>query len=351
MHKRLAWSIFRYVVSLLIVLIIGLGIFIWWAVGSSLPKYSDLPIEQQASVVPTPAPDVLVVASYNIGHGHGLKEYATDYRDKDVTERQLAKIADAMVEINADIFLLQEVDLDSQRTFRINQIEFIREKTKHPYYACAMVWEKNYLPFPYWPPAHHVGYIRSANCILSRFPLSNHKRIVFDKPHNNPFWYNWGYIDRAIQRVDVEIGDEKLALLNVHLEAWESAARELQIKITKDYIDEVTLPVILGGDFNTVRPGAEKLTGFKDDPHVDYGQEKTLSWLFDNAKEIRIPQLTVVDDSPFEKYSYPSDHPDRWIDHIFLFGKNMSFLDFRVFKEATVASDHLPVVARIKYKD
>lgn len=351
MNKRLALSIFRYVSSLFLVLIIGSGIFIWWAVGTNLPTRSDLPIEQVKDALPPPAPETLVVASYNIGHGQGIKENAWDYRDKNVTMRQLTMVADAMKRMNADIFLLQEVDLDSHRTFRINEIELIKKTTGHPYHACAIVWEKNYLPFPYWPPAHHLGYVRAANCILSRFPLSNHQRILFDKPKSNPFWYNWGYLDRGIERVDVSIGDHKIALLNVHLEAWETEAREQQIEIINDYIKEIKGPVILGGDFNTMPPEATKRSGFADEPGADYTNEKTLAWFFANAVDLKIPILHAPDNNQFQLYTFPSDHPDRRLDHIYLLGKSLSFLDFRVVSDAGTASDHLPVVARIKYKD
>lgn len=348
MNKRFRWSLINYFLSLLIVIVAATGIFIWWAVGDQLPKVSQLPISADDNATAPPAPDELVVVSYNIGHGQGVKEDATDYRDKETTLSHLDMLADAMTRMNADIFLLQEVDLDSHRTARINQLEYIRARTKHPYYACAPVWVKNYLPYPYWPVKHHLGYMRSANCILSRFPLSNHERIVFDKPVTNPFFYNLGYIDRVIERVDVDVGSHKLALLNVHLEAWKSDTRELQIKLVDEYIRNISLPVIIGGDFNTVPPGTEKTKGFTDDPDIDFAKEKTLTWFYENAQNIIIPKLSAPTESKYERYSYPSNDPDRHIDHIFLFGNMMSFVDFRIVKEASVASDHLPVMARIK---
>lgn len=350
MNKRLAWSIFRYVLSLVILLVVALGAFIWWAVGGSLPKRSLLPVEQVENPPQFPVPDVLTVVSYNIGHGQGIKEQAWDYRDKSVTVKQLSAVADAMAAMDADIFLLQEVDIDSNRTYRINQIEFLKMRTQHPYHACAMVWEKNYLPFPYWPPAHHLGYVRAANCVLSRFPLSNHERIIFDKPASNPFWYNWGYLDRGIERVDVTIGDTKLALLNVHFEAWEREAREKQALVTLDYLKEITVPVIMGGDFNTVPKDAPKTSAFADDPTVDYLDETTLPTIEEKGVDVKVARLNAPDNAAHQLYTFPADEPDRRLDHIYLFGKSLEFVDFRVVSEAGTASDHLPVMAKIKYK-
>lgn len=350
MNKRLAFSFFGYCFSLLALIVIGLSLFLWWGVGSSLPKESSLPIPSVEDATIPPPKDSLSVVSYNIGHSQGVKENAWDYRNKETTMKQLSMLANTMANMDADIFLLQEVDLDSTRTFHINQIDFIKEKTGHPFSACALVWDKNYLPYPYWPISHHLGYLKSANCILSRYPLSNHHRFVFDKPKSNPFWYNWGYIDRAIQRVDVDVGDKKIALLNIHLEAWDMSTREEQIKILADYMSKIDEPMILGGDFNTVPPGADKQKGFADDPHADYSQENTLTWFYEHDLKLKTPTLKSGLNDPFDRFSFPSNEPDRLLDHIFLMGKNLSFINYRIVKEAGVASDHLPVIATVHYK-
>lgn len=348
MSKRIALPLIRYIFSLIILLALGFAVFLYWAVGKSLPYRSKLPIERQTTEQPVHFKNPLVVASYNIGHGQGVKEHPWDYRNKKVTLSQLSMIAEAIKKLNADIILAQEVDLDSNRTFHINQIEFLKERTNFPYHACAVVWDKNYIPFPYWPISHHIGFVKSANCVLSKYPLSNQERLIFKKPESNPFWYNWGYIDRGIQRVDVKLGNKKIALLNVHLEAWEVRAREKQIKVINDYIKEINIPVILGGDFNTVPLGTKKLFGFADDAEADYSKENTFLWFKENAVDLKIPQIQAKGEDPFELFTFPSDAPNRRLDHIFLLGKSLSFIDFRVGKEAGLASDHLPVVGMIK---
>jgi endonuclease/exonuclease/phosphatase family metal-dependent hydrolase len=343
MHKGFAMSFCRYVASLVAVLLIGLGVLIYWAVGKQLPASAALEVGPALNIPATEPPQVLNLVSYNMGHGQGIKEQAWDYRDQQTTLNQLALLGTAIKNMNADIVLLQEVDIDSRRTFRINQIDYIRERTGHKYYACANVWEKNYLPFPYWPPTHHLGYIRAANCVLSRFPLSNHSRIIFDKPKSNPFWYNLGYIDRGIQRVDVLVGDKKLVVLNLHLEAWDIETREEQIKKTLEYAKQQSLPVIMGGDFNTVPPNAHNKNNFADDSRANYTQENTLAWLFAAEPQLKKPMLNT------EIFTFPSDNPNRQLDHIFLLGNTLAFESFRVVNEAGIASDHLPVMAEITY--
>lgn len=341
----------RYLASIIFLLMTAAAIFAWWAVGTSLPKHSKLPVEQIAEANPVLPPAELKISSYNIGHGQGIKENPWDYRDKDITLRQLSLVADAIARIDADILLLQEVDLDSRRTFHMNQLEFIKRKAEYPYHACALLWEKNYVPFPYWPIGHHIGYVRAANCILSKFPLSNHERVVFDKPESNPFWYNWGYIDYALERVNVAVGSKTLVVINVHLDAFDKAAREKQIGVVENYVKDIDLPVILGGDFNTVPPDAKKQNGFPDSIHDDYQNERTLRWFESNAKDLKAPALSNNTDSePCKLCTYPSNQPNRQLDHIFLLGGSLSFVDFWVDSLAKTASDHLPVVAKIGYQ-
>ena len=349
MYKGFALSFCRYVASLIGLLLIGFVFILWYAVGGELPKESQLEVGQPSDSADAAPPAELSVVSYNIGHGQGIKEQAWDYRDEKTTLTQLDLLGEAIKAMNADIIMLQEVDIDSSRTFHINQIDFLRERTGHKYYACANVWEKKYLPFPYWPPSHHLGAIRAANCVLSRFPLSNHYRLIFDKPKSNPFWYNLGYIDRGIQRVDVTIGPKKLAVLNIHLEAWDIPTREEQIKKTLEYMKKQDLPVILGGDFNTVLPDAPFRKNFSDDPQTDYGLEQTFTWLFAAEPNLIKPALQARDNNVFDLFTFPSNEPNRRLDHIFLLGTNMGFASFRVVKEAGVASDHLPVMAKIFY--
>jgi endonuclease/exonuclease/phosphatase family metal-dependent hydrolase len=349
MHRRLMLSIVRYALSLVLALVVGLSLFVWWALGDQLSAFSQLEIVGSPDAIIPPPPENLTVVSYNIGHAQGVKEQAWDYRDKATTEKQLSMIADAMVKMDADVFLLQEVDIDSNRTYRINQIEFIKQKTGHAFHACANVWEKNYVPFPYWPPAHQLGYVRAANCILSRYPLSNHQRLIFDKPKSHPFWFNWGYIDRGLERVDVELGDKKVALLNVHFEAWETAARQEQIKVTKKYMDDINIPIILGGDFNTVLPDAPKKDGFADDPDAHFDRDSTFTWFMANAPNAHAMVPRSETNNAFELYTFPSNAPDRRLDHIYVSGP-LSFIEFRVVSEAGLASDHLPVWGRIKFQ-
>ncbi len=106
-------------------------------------------------------------------------------------------------------------------------MELLIKETDYLHYACATIWDKNYyIPFPFWPIKHHIGKVKSVNCVFSKYPLKDHERIIFDKPKNNPFGYNWGYLDRGLQKVVAQVGHKEINLVNLHLEAWDADARQ-----------------------------------------------------------------------------------------------------------------------------
>lgn len=340
MKKSVFSSFIKYIFSLIFILLLLISAFGYWALHTSLPKSSYLEVNQRTNSSVKKYDGDIKIASYNIGHAQGIKKNAWDRKELDTTSTHLELLSNAMETMDADILLLQEVDIDSHRTQRINQIEFLQEKLNYPYYACANVWEKNYVPFPYWPISDHIGYVRAANCILSKYPLSNHYRLIFDKPSDNPFWYNWGYIDRGLQRVDVEINDQKIAVINLHLEAWGKHTREEQIKTVHEYINTIKTPLIIGGDFNTIPTDAVKKSRFSDDDDDDYEDEKTFTWLLEKNPDLKMESFTESDKVHF---SFPSDTPNRLLDHIFI--RDLVYKDFSIQEQASTASDHLPVMA------
>lgn len=324
--------------------------FFWWAIGKQLPKISQLDvIKSNKAPILSAANKTIKVASYNIGHGQGLRGNLSNYLDKKVMQGQLDEVAWAINYMNPDIIMLQEVDIKSGRTHGVNQFEYIRKNTSFSYFACALVWNKNYIPFPTMNIKNHIGFAQVANCILSKYPLKNHERLIFEKPASYPWWLKLAYIDRGLQRVDIEIGERKIALINVHLEAWDILARQKQIMELAAYTKNIKLPIILGGDFNTLLPNTKKLKGFTDEPEADFSHDHSLKLLFEKEPDLSVPELILENmHAPYEQFTYPSNFPDRRLDHIFSRGPELLMENFRVVFEAKTASDHLPIMVELK---
>lgn len=328
-----------------------LVLFLWWAVGKSLPKEAKLTVHSKADPTEFPSKSTLTFATYNVGHGQGVKAHATDWVDEDVTRLKLDELTKVLRTMDADLVLLQEVDLDSNRSHRINQAQTLLEKTDYPYWACAILWDENYLPFPLWPVGHQLGEIKSANCILSRYPLGEHRRLVFDKPESNPFWYNWGYLDRGIQFVDVTVGKKRIFVANLHLEAYDPDTRQKQAREMIRWLSQVEDPLVIGGDFNSLPPEATEKNGFVDQPEADFTSDNTIQivrqGLTPLTEAISSGQYLNKEQSTF---TFPANAPTRRLDYLFAF-RGAKVLSGRVFHEAADASDHLPVIATIGIRE
>ncbi len=317
-----------------------LGLWIFWAVGKGLPREASLDIQIGNPIVITPQNQIKIM-TYNIGHGQGVKNKPTDWRGEAYTRQKMAQVTQVIQHENPDILTMQEVDLDSDRTHHINEAAWIARGADYPYIACAVVWDENYIPYPYWPIEHQLGKTKSANCILSRYPLSNHRRTLFEKPRNNPFWYNWAYLDRGAESVEVQVGNQHFTLLNVHLEAFDINTRQEQAHELTKLLSTLKGPVVVAGDFNSIPPEATQKTGFQDDPETDYTADHTI--------QIIRSALPNFSEAPLTGFSFPSNKPDQRLDAVFAFG-GITVLSGQVVNETQQASDHLPVLATLIFQ-
>ena len=80
-----------------------------------------------------PLPDTLTILSWNIGYA-GLGDNMDFFYDggrrvrdsRERTARNLKEIVETISRVNPDIALLQEVDLDSRRSYRIREVDTLR---------------------------------------------------------------------------------------------------------------------------------------------------------------------------------------------------------------------------------
>jgi len=332
-----------------IIILAIIAFLIWWAVGSTLPRHSKLTIHQSANGIVQKAKSTLKVVTYNIAHGQGFKNHASDWRDENRTRQKMTEVTTALKTIDADVVFLQEVDLNSNRTHRIDQAKWLVDALGYSYWACAPIWEKNYVPYPFWPIKHHIGEVKTANCILSKYPLSNHERFVFDKPQSNPFWFNWGYIDRGAQRVNAQIFGKIITLVNIHFEDQDEEAREKQAKDMVLWLKTSKDPLVLGGDFNAPLHDTAQKSNLADDSILNYKSDETLKIVLDAFQDETLDiALNAQAANKNAVFTFPSHAPNRKIDHLFALN-GAKVISGRVVTEAGDASDHLPVLIEIEY--
>lgn len=201
--------------------------------------------------------------SWNIGYG-GLGEESDFFMDggemvnppsAEVIQKNLAGIQDYMAKNPAQVWLLQEVDLDSSRSNSINQLELLGTQygSSHAFaynYKCA------YVPYPL-PP---IGSVESGIATLTNCKMDEEAvRIALPCPFSWPV--SVANLKRCllVTRLDVAGSDKELVIINLHLEAYDDG--EGKIAQTQQLVSVLQAEyakgnyVIAGGDFNQTFPG------------------------------------------------------------------------------------------------
>lgn len=302
---------------------------------SELPASGVVQFASPTEASPAAKQDRLTVVSYNIGYGSGVKNNKDAITDRAELMRNLDEMAQRLGELKPDLVLLQEVDFASDRSFGVDQMRYLAEKLGLNFGAYALTWNLAYVPFPYWPPSRHFGKIVSGQAVLSRFPIVKQQLIEFPKPGENPFWYNWYYLNRVVQHLTLQVGPETLSLYNLHLEAFGVATREEQLKNIGKLIkaDPVGFKIV-GGDFNL----ASRMEQGHEDPDKD-----TKGLLTDFMKTTSLSDASSQDSF----YSMPSWQPYKLIDHLYFSSK--FHLEHSGNIANSTASDHLAVWATLGF--
>ena len=271
----------------------------------------------------------LKVVSYNIGYLSGMTNNRSIKRELAFFDENLAQAKGVFERLDADIAGFQEIDFASSRSFHRDQMDSLAKAGNFIAGYKSINWDKKYVPFPYWPPSNHFGEMLSGQAILATYPLTEGRTIKLTPHMNAPAYYRAFYLDRLLQLAEVAFQEQKILVMNVHLEAFDSETRLEQIKTLKATYEQYASrqPVILMGDFNSEVPARS-------------GDMDIISQLM-SAPWIR----SAIPFEAHDQYgTFPSEAPERMIDYIFYNQNFLACLDYRVV-DAGEISDHLPVAA------
>ena len=172
---------------------------------------------------------------------------------------------------DADFILFQEVDLDSTRSYHINQYDILSERFADYSRCKAVNYDSAYLMYPLLEP-HGASY--SSMATFSRFKIQSSLRRSF--PISTSF-SKFLDLDRcySVSRIKTD-GGKELVIYNVHSSAYggsdeiRSAQMTMLMNDMKAEYDKGNY-VICGGDFNHDFTGdsTQKLNGGMDT--LDFG--------------------------------------------------------------------------------
>jgi endonuclease/exonuclease/phosphatase family metal-dependent hydrolase len=346
--RSLTRRVAKFIGIFILVVLVTFAVFFVWASGGDSDDREVAPgliLELPASGAPRAATTELKVVTFNIGYGRGPAGDESGPWTREHIVKHLDGIAGQLVALDADLAFLQEVDLASSRSHDIDQGRYLAEKASYPFASCVTTWEKNYVPFPYWPPSRHYGAMKSGQCLLSRFPITASTRHRLPQPASNPWWRNAFYLHRALDHAKIKVGDTTFDVINVHLEAFDADNRMDHAQRLANLIGQGgqggidKRRLIVAGDFNAPPPEATHRKGFVDEPEADFTGDATIA-LVRNVDGLT---QTLIDESVF---TFPADLPSRRLDYLFI-GAGLSVLETRVVTAPGPWSDHLPVFARL----
>ena len=210
----------------------------------------------ETQALPT-AGEELTLLTWNIGFA-GLGEESDFFMDgghmtrptEAVASKNLHGVLDMLETVPADIVLLQEVDVDSKRSYYVDQRAalsdaFAGTAAFAPNYVC------DYVPYPI---PDTIGRVESGILTLSRFRMEEPQRVSLPVPFSWPV--RMANLKRCLltARLPLAGTDAELVLVNLHLEAYDDGTgkrmqtEQLVQLLQEEY--EAGNYVIAGGDFN-----------------------------------------------------------------------------------------------------
>ncbi len=170
---------------------------------------------------------------------------------KESVEVNTEGAAGELLRLKADFLLLQEVDVDADRSYHINQLEYLKEQFSDYGNVFANNFHSAYLFYPFSDPH---GAVEAGLLNFSRYEIAEAERRSY--PVDNSFVMKFTDLDRcfAVMRLPVE-GGKELVLINSHMSAYDEGGliRAQQLKLLNSVMEEEYLAgnyVIVGGDFN-----------------------------------------------------------------------------------------------------
>ena len=290
---------------------------------------------------PPSSDTAIAIATWNMRFGMELRPWFADACGSRVlmTEDEARSGTNTVIagirDLDADVLMLQEVDVNSKRSNYLNQMQEILRGAGYRYAAYASNWKAQVIP------SDGLGRVDEGNAVFSRYPILSATRYQLPLRGDQDALTKLFYVRECVMVVVLDVpGDRDLAVWNTHLSAFatdDTKKRQLDkvLAIAESY-QTATTDVVIGGDFNLLPPNADSLDYCDEDAcpgevfHVqgadplhkegsNYAPE--ISWMQPFYDRF-VPAVTLAQEAaePSRWYSHAVDVTtpfDRHIDHLF----------------------------------
>lgn len=293
---------------------------------------------------------IISISTWNVGYG-GLGKESDFYIDggksilptsKEITLNHLNNITDFIGNNKSDIYLFQEITLESKTTFKTNIFNMLKNSLNEYNSVYSPSISIQNLPL--------FGSITSGNSMFSKYIPIISERVAL--PIDNKIIFNFKKHNFIVQRYNIEGTSKDWVIINVHLSAFDKGGklRDKQLQYIKEFmINEYNDGnyVVIGGDWN------HRLieTSFENNT-----EEKHLFWIKDLPSEftpegwqwgVDISEPTV---RTLERPYVKNQNYTCIIDG-FLASPNVEIIETKCFNLEFEDSDHNPIVIEVRQRD
>jgi endonuclease/exonuclease/phosphatase family metal-dependent hydrolase len=349
--------IFKILLVIIAIPLVYVGGMIAYA---SITDYKPIPEEAitlkgvaAKSVIDT---DTLTFFNWNIGFA-GLGEESDFFYDggkkvhmpKAIVEKNLSGILKTVKDYRdqVDFFLLQEVDVSSSRSYKVDEVGQISEQLPGFVSGFGANYKVNFIPIPLTNP---LGKVYSGLSTWTKYAPTETSRYSFEGNYDWPTYLF--FLDRCflLMRYPLANGKE-LILINTHNSAYDSGGnlkkkQMEQMKAVLAFEYAKGNYVIVGGDWNQYPAGYAGLPGFpakKDDKQLFVPRDYPGSfwkWVYDP----RTPTNRSLS-APFDPKT-----TEQGIIDFYLLSPNVELLEVHTLNQNFSYSDHQPVLMTVVVK-
>ncbi|AWZ47424.1 endonuclease [Clostridiaceae bacterium 14S0207] len=262
--------------------------------------------------------------------------------------KNITGIGNAIKKQNPNFILLQEVDIDSTRSYHVNQYDVFKNIFKGYNSSFGVNFNVKWIAYPFLKPH---GRVLAGQPTFSDFKVASSERL--DLPVDESWPKKLFFLDRCVtvSKLPVENGKE-LVILNSHLSAYDKGGkiRKKQLAVLKNFLEEEYNKgnyVVIGGDWNHEIPGIN-LDGFTS-------KDPWPNWLKEVPKEFNPKGFKWYADSKVptcRDAGKPYVKGDNFVCVIdgFMVSDNIDVTDVRGLNLDFKYSDHNPVMMKFKLK-
>lgn len=244
----------------------------------------------------------LSITSYNVGFGaysndftffmdSGYDEFNKEVtgssgkaRNKEEVIKNTNGVINESLKLDSDFYLFQEVDITSDRNYKVNQKELINNSFKDYDNVFGINYDSSYLLYPILDP---IGKSLSGLNTLSKYKINDSLRKSYTVSTSFDKYFD---LDRCfiVNRISINNSDKEFVLINNHMSAYDESGyiRNTQLKELNSFIETEFNKgnyVVVGGDFNhdllTYNPNSKKEYTLDNLPFSDTFKEKRPDWV------------------------------------------------------------------------